>query len=101
MLVRTWSLELGPKGIRVNAVLPGIVESEMSGEATGAIEMLRRLTANGVVRKAIEMGPVYQFLASDASATLTGSLLGAHDGIAAGLSAEVVTRVGADLDGEA
>ncbi|NNC80490.1 MAG: SDR family oxidoreductase [Acidimicrobiales bacterium] len=101
MLVRTWALELGPKQIRVNAVLPGIVESEMASESTAALEAIRRMTANGMYRKAAEMGPVFQFLASDASAPLTGSLVGAHDGISVGYSKEVLDRVSADIEGDA
>lgn len=98
MLVRTWALELGPKHIRVNAVLPGIVESEMDSESAPEIELIRRMTANGMYRRAAEMCPVYQFLASDASALLTGSFIGAHDGISAGFSHEVMQRLGADLE---
>ena len=56
------------------------------------------MTANGTYRKAAEMGPVFQFLASPASATLTGSLVGAHDGISVGYSAEVMDYLAADLD---
>lgn len=100
MLVRTWALELGPKQIRVNAVLPGIVESEMDSESAPEVELIRRMTANGIHRKASELAPVYQFLASDASATLTGSLVGAHDGISVGYSHDVMARLGADLEGE-
>ncbi len=98
MLVRTWALELGPKGIRVNAVLPGIVESEMNSESTADLEVIRRMTASGIHRKAAEMGPVYQFLASTASATLTGSRVGADDGISAGYSAEVMQHLASDLE---
>lgn len=97
MLVRTWALELGPQQIRVNAVLPGIVESEMAVGSTGELEVIRRMTANGKIRKAAEMGPVFQFLASDASSPLTGSLVGAHDGIAAGHSHEVLRHLTADI----
>ena len=96
MLVRTWALELGPRGIRVNAVLPGIVESEMAVAASAETETVRRMTANGMFRQAAEMGPVFQFLASDASATLTGSLVGAHDGISVGYSAEAMSYLSAD-----
>ena len=96
MLVRTWALELGPRGIRVNAVLPGIVESEMAVASSAEVETVRRMTANGVFRRAAEMGPVFQFLASDASATLTGSLVGAHDGISVGYSAEVMSYLSAE-----
>ena len=97
MLVKAWALELGPRGVRVNAVLPGIVESEMGSESAPDVELIRRMTANGAYRRAAELGPVFQFLASDASATLTGSLVGAHDGISVGYSQEVMERLGADL----
>ncbi len=99
MLVRTWSLELGPQNIRVNAVLPGIVESEMASASTAELEIIRRMTANGIYRKAADMGPVFQFLASPASATLTGSLVGAHDGISVGYSAEVMDHLSAGVEG--
>ena len=39
MLVRTWALELGPRGIRVNAVLPGIVESEMAVASSAEVDL--------------------------------------------------------------
>lgn len=98
MLVRSWALELGPKRIRVNSVLPGIVESEMDAASTAELEVIRRMTANGTYRKAEEMGPVFQFLASPASAPLTGSAVGAHDGISIGYSHEVMALIAAGLD---
>ncbi len=96
-LVRVWALELGPRQVRVNAVLPGIVESEMGAESAPDVELIRRMTANGVFRKAQEMAPVFHFLVSDASATLTGSLVGCHDGIPLGYSHEAMARLAADL----
>ena len=100
-LVRVWALELGPRHIRVNAVLPGIVETEMGSESAPDLELIRRMTANGVLRRASEMAPVFHFLVSDASATLTGSLVGCHDGIPLGYSHEVMAHLAADLsDGE-
>lgn len=100
MLVRTWALELGPKGIRVNAVLPGIVESEMNSEGAPALELIRRMTANGTYRPAADMGPVFHFLVSDASAPLTGSAVGAHDGISVGYSHETLSYLAANLGGD-
>ena len=100
-LVRVWALELGPRHVRVNAVLPGIVESEMAPESSPHLELVRRMTANGVFRRASEMAPVFHFLVSDASATLTGSLVGCHDGVSIGYSHEVMGRLTADLPGEA
>ena len=96
-LVRVWALELGPGQVRVNAVLPGIVESEMNSESAPDLELIRRMTANGVFRKASEMAPVFHFLVSDASSTLTGSLVGCHDGIPLGYSHEVMARLATDL----
>ena len=87
LLTRSAALELGPRGIRVNAVLPGIVESEMSKGATGGSEWIATLTASGLTRKPREIGGVFQFLASDAGGVLTGATLEADDGISAGLSA--------------
>ncbi len=96
-LVKTWAYELGERRIRVNAVSPGIVESEMTSEGTPDEELIRRMTANGIVRPAAAMGPVFQFLASDASAPLTGSIVGAHDGIPLGFSGTVLTHLSKDL----
>ncbi len=98
MLVRSWALELGPKQIRVNSVLPGIVESEMDAASTAELEVIRRMTANGVYRRAEEMGPVFQFLASPASAPLTGSMVGAHDGISIGYSHEAMGLIASGVD---
>ena len=100
-LVRVWALELGPRQVRVNAVLPGTVESEMASESAPDLELIRRMTANGVFRKAPEMAPVFHFLVSDASAPLTGSLVGCHDGISIGYSHEVMACLAADLPGGA
>lgn len=94
MLVRTSALELASRGIRVNAVLPGIIRTEMSGGGTGEVEQLQILTARGVIRLPREIGGVYQFLASDASALLTGGAVPADDGILAGYSNELVTLAG-------
>jgi len=99
MLIRAWAIDLGPRQIRVNGVLPGIVESEMESESSPSVELIRRMTANGRYRTADEMAPVFHFLASPASVTLTGSLVGAHDGIPLGFSAEVMGHLAADLDG--
>ena len=96
-LVRVWALELGPRHIRVNAVLPGLVESEMSTASAPDFDLIRQLTANGTVRQPHEIAPVFHFLVSDASAPLTGSLVGCHDGIPVGFSLGVMSRLASDL----
>jgi len=94
-LTRMWALELGPAGIRVNATLPGIVETGMSLDPDGGrqeMEMIRTLTSSSVVRKPEEMGPIFHFLASDASAPCTGAILECDDGISAGLSRALMSK---------
>ena len=88
-LVRTAALELGPRGIRVNAVMPGVVRTEMAldpGTAEDELAMLSTLTATGRVRQPEEIAPMFHFLASDASAPCTGALLECEDGVRAGFS---------------
>jgi NAD(P)-dependent dehydrogenase (short-subunit alcohol dehydrogenase family) len=95
-LVRAAALELAARGIRVNAVLPGVVRTELTFDAAALdeeIEMLRHFAANGTVRAPDELGPVFQFLASDASATCTGALLACDDGVSAGVSPILLDRV--------
>ena len=94
-LVRVWALELGPRHIRVNAVLPGLVESEMSVASAPDFDVIRQFTANSTIRQPPEIAPVFHFLVSDASTPLTGSLVGCHDGIPAGFSLGVVSRLAA------
>jgi NAD(P)-dependent dehydrogenase (short-subunit alcohol dehydrogenase family) len=88
-LVKAAALELGLSGIRVNAVLPGVIETEMAFDPEAADEelaMLSTLTATGKVRQPSAMAPPFQFLASAASETCTGTLLACDDGVSAGYS---------------
>ena len=94
-LVRVWALELGPRHIRVNAVLPGLVESEMSTASAPDFDLIRQMTANSMIRQPSEIAPVFHFLVSDASTPLTASLVGCHDGIPAGFSLGVMSRLAA------
>jgi NAD(P)-dependent dehydrogenase (short-subunit alcohol dehydrogenase family) len=85
-LTHTAAIELAPRGIRVNAVLPGIAKTEMGGGATGEGSALAVLTATGIQREPSELAPVFHFLASDAAAPITGATVQADDGMTAGLS---------------
>ena len=111
-LVRVWALELGERHVRVNAVLPGIVETELGTDSQSTddsagdessrpdIEMIRRMTAGGVYRRAAEMAPVFHFLVSDASQSLTGSLVGCHDGISVGYNRAILAGLAAGIQAD-
>ena len=76
-LVKHFAGALGPRGIRVNAVAPGVVETEMSSftksdsgrTATLAMQALGRIAEPG------DIGPAIAFLASDDARWITGDTL--------------------------
>lgn len=94
-LIKTAAIELGPQGIRINGFLPGIVPTEMSlaqDAAGGELDKIRAMNQTGKVRQPEEMGPIVQFLLSPASGPVTGTILGADDGLTAGLSNELLDK---------
>jgi NAD(P)-dependent dehydrogenase (short-subunit alcohol dehydrogenase family) len=94
-VVKTTAIELGLSGIRVNAVLPGVIETEMAFDPDAVEEelaMLSTLTATGKIRQPSELAPPFQFLASAASATCTGTLLACEDGFTAGISQSLLAK---------
>jgi NAD(P)-dependent dehydrogenase (short-subunit alcohol dehydrogenase family) len=97
-LARTAALELGERGIRVNAVLPGTTLSEMTPPDHWEIEVMRTMLPLG--RHAIaeeDLAGLYQFLASDASRYITGQAIAADGGMTAGLSYGLLRGVGAPI----
>jgi 3-oxoacyl-[acyl-carrier protein] reductase len=76
-LVRHFAAALGPRGIRVNAVAPGVVDTDMSNftktetgrEITLGMQALKRIA------KPDDIGGVIAFLASDAARWITGDTL--------------------------
>jgi NAD(P)-dependent dehydrogenase (short-subunit alcohol dehydrogenase family) len=74
-LVKSWAAILGPRGIRVNAVAPGVIETEMSNfarteagrEATLGMQALKR------IGKPEDVADVVAFLVSDKARCITGA----------------------------
>lgn len=72
-LVQALAVELGQAGIRVNAILPGFIETEMSLTATQAFQdAARRRAAIGRIGTLEDMEGVAVFLASKHSDFMTG-----------------------------
>jgi 3-oxoacyl-[acyl-carrier protein] reductase len=74
-LVKNWAAILGPRGIRVNAVAPGVIDTDMSNFAKteagrGVVLGMQALKRIG---KPDDVADVVVFLASDAARWITGA----------------------------
>ena len=74
-LVKNWAAILGPRGVRVNAVAPGVIDTDMSHftkteagrDVTLGMQALKR------IGKPEDVADVVAFLASDAARWITGA----------------------------
>src|SRR5258707_7606689 len=74
-LVKNWAAILGPRGIRVNAVAPGVIDTDMSNftkteagrEAALGMQALKR------IGKPEDVADVVAFIASDGARWITGA----------------------------
>ncbi len=86
MLTRRLALALGPEGIRVNGVAPGVVPSEMWGDATGLIDDIvshRHVLQHRVVDPD-DVARAVLFLASAQARVVTGTILNVDAGYTLG-----------------
>ncbi len=82
-MVRTLAAELGPQGVRVNALAPGVVETPLTEQIKNQPDWYEAYAAKGALGRwaqPIEMAGPIVFLASDASSFVTASLLVADGG---------------------
>ena len=79
---KTWARELGPKGIRVNAVCPGFIATEMvKAMPENILKDIERRSWLGRLGTPEEMANIYLFLASDEASYVNGVALEASGGI--------------------
>jgi NAD(P)-dependent dehydrogenase (short-subunit alcohol dehydrogenase family) len=80
---RTWANELAPKGIRVNVVSPGPIDTAMMAAASKEIrDALSGMIPLGRMGKPDEVAAAVLFLASDESSFTTGAELAVDGGMA-------------------
>jgi 3-oxoacyl-[acyl-carrier protein] reductase len=74
-LVKNWAAILGPRGIRVNAVAPGVIDTDMSNfsKTDAGREVLLGMQALKRIGKPEDVADVVAFLASDAARWITGA----------------------------
>lgn len=77
-LIRTAAAEFGPARVRFNAIAPGVVATELTGQIRSDESWSRAYADKGALRRWAqpgEMAGAAVFLASDAASFVTGSVL--------------------------
>jgi 3-oxoacyl-[acyl-carrier protein] reductase len=81
-LTKVWARELGSKGITVNAVAPGFIETEMTAVlGTDFMDELLKRTPVRRIGQPIDIANAYLFLASDKTSFITGTCLNVDGGL--------------------
>jgi len=84
-MTKTWARELGRYGIRVNAVAPGFVATEiLSAMPERVLENLVSHTPLGRMGRPEELAESYLWLASDAASFVHGAVLSVDGGLVPG-----------------
>ncbi|MFJ9695841.1 beta-ketoacyl-ACP reductase [Kitasatospora sp. NPDC101183] len=81
-LTKSLAKELGPRGVRANAVAPGLIDTDMVGGASEAAigKILQNVPLRRLGRPE-EVADLVGFLASDRAAYITGSVFEVHGGL--------------------
>ncbi|MEC5398986.1 SDR family NAD(P)-dependent oxidoreductase [Uliginosibacterium sp. H1] len=77
---RGWARDLGPRGITVNTIQPGPVDTDMNPDSGDFAELQKRTTALGRYGRPEEIAAAVAFLASDEAAFITGATIDVDGG---------------------
>jgi 3-oxoacyl-[acyl-carrier protein] reductase len=76
---RSIAAEVAKKGIRVNVVAPGLIETDMIKDAP--LEMIRSIIPMGRIGRPEEVARVVRFLCSDDASYITGQVISVNGGL--------------------
>ncbi|WP_312694992.1 elongation factor P 5-aminopentanone reductase [Caproiciproducens sp.] len=81
-LTKALAKEVGPSGIQVNCVAPGVIQTEMNARLDeDTISELKEETPLGVIGAAEDIAAAVSFLAGEKSGFITGQVLGVNGGM--------------------
>ena len=84
-MTRVWARELGRKGVRVNAIAPGFIATDMTAKMPeDVLEGMKKKTPLGRFGTPEDVARAYLFLASDEASFINGQVLGVDGGLVAG-----------------
>ncbi len=84
-MTKVWARELGRYGIRVNAVAPGFIDTEILKDMPEKVlESMRQRTPLGRLGKPEEIADAYVWLASSSASFITGAVLSVDGGVVTG-----------------
>ncbi len=79
-MTKTLAMEVGPRGIRVNAVAPGLIETDMINEIPQIEKLIERIPL-GRIGKVEEVSGVVSFLCSPDATYITGHTISVNGGL--------------------
>lgn len=81
-MTKTWAKELGRSNIRVNAVAPGFIQTEMIDKMPEKIiKQMKEKSVLSSLGKPEDIANAYSFLASDDAQFITGTVLSVDGGV--------------------
>lgn len=81
-LTKSWAKEFGPKGIRVNALAPGFIKTDMTAKVPQKVlDQMESKTSLKYLGMPEDIANSYCFLASDEARYITGTILSVDGGL--------------------